>query len=90
MSENSEITIFIKDLCTEHSLKLESASDGNFRIFTDSASGITLFLEIKSSTDFSFHFLQRTHDIFYNGDRTDVHVVLSLMFGYLFFVLIFD
>lgn len=81
MSEISKLTKFIIERCEEHSLHLEESSNGKFRIFTDSASGITLFLEIKEPNDFSFYFLERTYDILYHGDRTDVHVIISLMFA---------
>jgi len=30
--------------------------------------------------NFSFYFLQRTYDVLYQGDRSDAHVILSLMF----------
>lgn len=88
MSEIFELTDFIKQVCLEYSLHVEEASDGNFKIFTDSASGITLILKIKEPTDFSFYFLERTYDILYQGDRTDVHVIMSLMFAS--FLRVFD
>jgi hypothetical protein len=81
MSEISKLTEFIIDFCKEHSLFLEESSNGRFRIFTDSASGITLFLEINEPNNFSFYFLERTYDLLYHGDRTDVHVIMSLMFA---------
>lgn len=81
MSEIAKLTEYVNDLCEEHSLYVEESSNGRFRIFTDQASGLTLFLQVKGPTDFSFYFLERTYDILYNGDRTDVHVVLSLMFA---------
>lgn len=67
--------------CEKLSLHLDNSSENNFRIFTDESSGITLFIEIDSQTNFSFYFLQRTHDVIYNGDRSDAHMVLSLMFA---------
>jgi hypothetical protein len=76
-----ELTESIKEQCIEYSLTVEEVSHGNLKIFTDSASGITLVLKIKIPTDFSFYFLVRTNDIVYNGDRTDVHVIMSLMFA---------
>lgn len=81
MSELDKLTEEILVLCKEYSLHVVEAAQGNFRIFTDSASGITLFIKVKEPTDFSFYFLERTYDILYNGDRTDVHVVMSLMFA---------
>ncbi|WP_421830425.1 hypothetical protein [Larkinella sp.] len=81
MSDILELTKIIKELCADYSLLLETPSEGNFKIFTDHASGITLFLKIQGPTDFSFYFLQRTYDIVYHGDRSDVHVIISLMFS---------
>lgn len=81
MSEIEKLTEFIISFSKEHSLYVEESANGRFRIFTDQASGITLFLEVKSPTDFSFYFSERTYDILYNGDRTDVHVIMSLMFA---------
>jgi hypothetical protein len=81
MSELEKLTEYIIFFSKEHSLYVEESANGRFRIFTDHASGITLFLEVKSPTDFTFYFLERTYDILYNGDRTDVHVVMSLMFA---------
>lgn len=81
MSELEKLTEYIISFSKEHSLYVEESANGRFRIFTDQASGITLFLEVKSSTEFSFYFLERTDDILYHGDRTDVHVIMSLMFA---------
>lgn len=81
MSSNIKLAKFIEESCKENSLQVENFGDDSFKIFTDEASGITLFLEIKEPTGFSFYFLQRTHDIIYQGDRSDAHVVLSLMFA---------
>ena len=71
----------IKNLCDNYSLHLENKGDEYFRIFTDNASGITLFIEIKNGKNLSFYFQQRTYDVVYSGDRSDVHVILSLMFA---------
>lgn len=81
MSELAKLTETILHLCERYSLYVEDSANGNFRIFTDHASGITLFIKIKGPTDFSFYFLERTYNVHYNGDRTDVHVVISLMFA---------
>lgn len=64
----------IENLCEEYSLHFESREDESFRIFTDHASGITLFIDIKNGKNLSFHFLQRTYDVVYQGDRSDAHV----------------
>lgn len=81
MSELAKLTDFITDFCKVHSLRIESSSDGNFKIQTDEASGIKLILNASSPADFSFYFVARTHDVVYNGDRSDAHVILSLMFA---------
>ncbi len=81
MVEFAKLTESVISICKDYSLQVEESANGKFRIFTDPASGITLFLDIKEPTDFSFYFLERTNDVLYNGDRTDVHVILSLMFS---------
>lgn len=81
MSEISKLTDLIYSSCKEFNLQVESASDGNFRLSTDQATGITVFFNINSPNDFSYYFLVRTYDIVFQGDRTDVHVVLSLIFA---------
>jgi len=81
MSEIENLPKFIKDLCDEYSLYLVDVSAREYRIFTDSASGVTMLLEVKDLNNFSFHFSERTYDIVHRGDRTDVHVVISLMFA---------
>ncbi len=81
MSDILELTKYVEEICTDCSLHLETKNEGNFKIFTDYASGITLFIKIQSPSDFSFYFLQRTYDIVYHGDRSDVHVIISLMFS---------
>jgi hypothetical protein len=64
----------------ECSLTIEEAKDGKYRISTSPALGVTLFIQITSPTEFTFYFLERTYDIVFSGDRTDVHVIMSLMF----------
>ena len=82
--ENTEEILKLKEiveeLCKKHHLTIEIAEENYFRIFTDQSSGITLFLQLDECYNLSFHFLQRTHDVFYSGDRSDAHVILSLMF----------
>ena len=78
--EISGLEKVVQKECDKHSLILEQASNNHFKIFTDQSSGITLFLQLDDNQNLSFHFLQRTHDVFYNGDRSDAHVILSLMF----------
>jgi len=81
MSKISLLTDSVLQQCKEHSLQVELASDGNFRLFTDQATGITIFFKIKDPNDFSYYFLQRTNDYVFSGDRSDIHVILSLMFA---------
>ena len=88
MIENSELHQLIKSLCDKHSLYLEESKKEIFRIYTDYSSGITIFLNFEKKTTLSFYFLQRTPDVVYQGDRSDAHVVLSLMFSS--FLRIFD
>ncbi len=82
--ENTEEILKLKEiveeLCKKHHLTIEIAEENYFRIFTDQSSGITLFLQLDENYNLTFHFLQRTHDVFYSGDRSDAHVILSLMF----------
>ena len=75
MTEIEDINKHVEQLCNDYGLYIESASEKGFRIFTDNLSGITLFLEIEPPYGLSFYFLQRTHDVVYHGDRSDVHVV---------------
>lgn len=81
MSEITSITDSILNHCKEHSLHVESASDGNFRLFTDQATGITIFFKIVDPNNFSYYFLERTNSYVFNGDRSDIHVILSLVFA---------
>ena len=81
MSDITSLTDSILNHCKELTLQVESASDGNFRLFTDQATGITIFFNIKEPNDFSYYFLVRTYDLVFQGDRTDVHVILSLIFA---------
>lgn len=80
MSEITSLTDSILNHCKDNSLQVEYASDGNFRLFTDQATGITIFSSVKDPNDFSYFFLLRTYDVFFQGDRTDVHEILSLIF----------
>jgi len=80
MGEREGIINRIKSLCEGSFLHIVNDSAADFRIFTDQSTGITLFLNLESPTKFRFHFLERTNDISYHGDRSDAHVVLSLMF----------
>lgn len=81
MIKDTELHHIIKDLCDKHSLYLEEGENGVYRIFAGHISGITLFLKFEKQSNLSFYFLQRTYDVVYHGDRTDAHVVLSLMFA---------
>lgn len=80
MSNVSEASLHIKKLCGIYHMYLESEHNGNFKIFTDVASGIYIIIKIQEPLNFSFYFLQRTYDVVYQGDRSDAHVILSLVF----------
>lgn len=88
MIDNTELHNVIEELCEEYSLYLQNYSEEEYRIYTDYSSGITLFLKFEDNSKLSFYFLQRTPDVVYPGDRSDTHVVLSLMFSC--FLRIFD
>lgn len=66
--------------CDAHALMLEAKGENSFKISTDSASGLSLIVDLEES-NFSFYYLIRTYDIIYHGDRSDVHVILALMFA---------
>ncbi len=81
MSELTEIKQLIEASCKEYSLFLEERGSGSFKVFTDEASGISLILNVSDLSDFNYYFLVRTHDVVYQGDRSDAHVILSLVFS---------
>lgn len=81
MPKISNLTDLVRDTCKEFNLQVESGSDGNFRLFTGQATGITIFLKIEDPKNFSYYFLIRTYDVVFQGDRADVHVILSLIFA---------
>lgn len=81
MIEHDELHSIIKGLCDEYSLSLEVSEKDVFRVYTDSFSGITIFLKFEEQSTLSIYFLERTTDVVYQDDRSDVHVVLSLMFS---------
>lgn len=75
---NDEINQKIKELCDLFSFSFEKSSENYFKIFTGEIDGLTLFLNIEDNK-LSFYFLVRTHDVVYHGDRSDIHIVISLM-----------
>lgn len=76
-----EIGIYISKLCDDLGLILTHSNENHYRISTENASGLSIFMNIEESEKLSFHYLIKTYDGFYSGDRTDVHVVLGLMFS---------
>jgi hypothetical protein len=70
----------IKEICESLSFYVENSDKYSYRIFTGEIDGLTLFLNIKED-NLSFYFLVRTHDIVYHGDRSDIHIIISLMFA---------
>ncbi|GAO29927.1 restriction endonuclease [Geofilum rubicundum] len=81
MSGISSLTELVCTTCKEHSLHVESALDGNFRLSTDQATGITIFFKIEDFNNFSYYFLVRTNGYVFSGDRSDIHVILSIVFA---------
>lgn len=75
---NLEIKERIKEICDTFSFFIESSDENSFRIFTGEIDGLTLFLNINEDK-LGFYFLVRTHDIVYHGDRSDIHIVISIM-----------
>lgn len=70
----------IKEICNLFSFHVENSDETSFRIFTGEIDGLTLFLEIEEEK-LSFYFLVRTHDVIYHGDRSDIHIIISIMFS---------
>lgn len=77
---NSKIEENVKAICDSLSFIFENPEKNIFRIFTGEIDGLTLFLKIKDEK-LSYYFLVRTHDIIYPGDRSDIHIIISLMFS---------
>lgn len=75
---NKTIHDKVKELCDSFSFYIEQSEDNDFRIFTGHIDGLTLFLNFEEDK-VSFYFLVRTLDVVYHGDRSDIHIVLSLM-----------
>lgn len=75
---NKTLSGKVKELCDSFSFHLEESEENHFRIFTGHIDGLTLFLSIEEEK-VSFYFLVRTYDVVYAGDRSDIHIVLSLM-----------
>lgn len=78
--DNVSIQDRIKEICNMFSFIVENSDENSFRIFTGEIDGLTLFLNIKEEK-LSYYFLVRTHDIVYHGDRSDIHIIISLMFS---------
>jgi hypothetical protein len=71
----------LQNLCKKYNLFLEKKAGGGFTVFTDDVIGIQLVINVSTVKDFNYYFVIRTHDIVYQGDRSDAHVILSLMFS---------
>ncbi len=76
-----EIENLIKELCELFSFEIENNSHNSYRVFTGHIDGLTLFLNLEEEDTISYYFLVRTYDVVYSGDRSDIHIVLSLMFA---------
>lgn len=77
-NSNNEISKRIKELCDSFLFSVEKNEDKYFKIFTGHIDGLTLFLNLEEDK-VSFYFLVRTHDVIYNGDRSDIHIIISMM-----------
>ncbi|OAD45434.1 hypothetical protein [Polaribacter atrinae] len=75
---NDELHDRIKETCHSFSFIMERYGENYFKIFTGEIDGLTLFLNLEEEK-ISFYFLVRTQDVVYNGDRSDIHIVISLM-----------
>lgn len=75
---NKTLSGKVKELCDSFSFHLEESEENHFRIFTGHIDGLTLFLSIEEEK-VSFYFLVRTLDVVYHGDRSDIHIILSLI-----------
>ncbi|KQS91730.1 restriction endonuclease [Chryseobacterium sp. Leaf394] len=78
--DNTKIQEHVKKICESFSFIVDNSDVNFFRIFTGEIDGLTLFLNIEDDK-LSFYFLVRTSDIVYHGDRSDIHIVISLMFS---------
>ncbi|HBG69677.1 MAG: hypothetical protein A2W93_12070 [Bacteroidetes bacterium GWF2_43_63] len=75
---NNKIRERIKEICDSFSFFIEESNENSYRIFTGEIDGVTLFLNFNEDK-LSFYFLVRTSDVVYSGDRSDLHIVISLM-----------
>lgn len=71
---------FLESICHELGLKLNIQDDDSYRIFTDAATGLSVNFNLKDNK-LSFFFQVRPLDIVHHGDRSDVHVIVSLLFA---------
>ena len=70
----------IDQLCNAFSFCYEMIDDVNYKIFIGEIDGITLLINIDEDK-LRYHFQIRTHDIVYGGDRSDIHITISLIFA---------
>lgn len=78
--DNTKIQEHVKKICDSFSFIVDNSDENFYRIFTGEIDGLTLFLNIEDDK-LSFYFLVRTNDIVYHGDRSDIHIIISLMFS---------
>jgi len=72
----------IQSLGDSSGYKLTIGDDNSFRITTNQISGLILNISIDSNEKVEYHYIVRTYDVIYDGDRSDVHVIMSLMFTF--------
>jgi hypothetical protein len=81
MAKADELRQLIVKQCEDYSLYFEDRGPGIFKVWTGHVSGISLILSANDPRDFNYYFLVRTFDVCYSGDRSDAHVIISLMFS---------
>ncbi|MDN3586089.1 restriction endonuclease [Pedobacter aquatilis] len=71
---------FLTDACYAFGLSYSIKDENAFSIRTDEATGLNAVIRLEEK-NLSFYFMVRTYDVVHHGDRTDVHVIISLMFA---------
>lgn len=71
----------IKNQADKLGLNPSYISTNSISVFTTPYTGIQLRVEIDNRDFIKFYFTQRTNSWFYNGERTDLHDLISLAFA---------
>ena len=72
----SEIENFAKEI----GFQITNKSGSEISILSNYFSGIYFNLEFKKNGDVKFYFYHRTNSAIYNGERTDLHDIISVIF----------